>query len=101
MCSGTPKIPVWYKQPTGNYFARLPFPDDTELLMKCTNELIICTKQACFRQDISAEGLLGPVGADLHQQQSEFPKHMNGIRLHRHHNSKRAPSPVTEGKMLT
>ena len=23
----------------------------------------------------------GPVGADLHQQQSEFPKHMNGIRL--------------------
>ena len=49
--------------------------------MKCIDELIVCTKQACFGQDVSAEGLLGPVGADLHQQQLEFPKHMNSIGL--------------------
>ena len=67
---------------TSHYFARLLFPDDAELLMKHINELIVCTKQACFGQDVSAEGPLGPVGADLHQQQSEFPKHMNGIGLH-------------------
>ena len=50
--------------------------------MKHTNELVVCTKQACFRQDVSAEGLLGPVSMDLHQQQSEFPKHMSSIGLH-------------------
>ena len=44
-------------------------------------ELIVHTKQACFGQDVSAEGPLGPVSTDLHQQQSEFPKCMNGIRL--------------------
>ena len=31
-------------QPTGNYFVRLLFPDDTEPLMKHIDELIICTK---------------------------------------------------------
>ena len=67
--------------PTGNYFARLLFPDDTEPLMKHIDELVVCTKQACFRQDASADSPLGPVSADLHQQQSEFPKHMNSIRL--------------------
>ena len=49
--------------------------------MKRIDELVVCTKQACFRQDISAEGPLGPVSADLHQQQSEFPKHMSSIGL--------------------
>jgi hypothetical protein len=49
--------------------------------MKCIDGLVACTKQACFGQDVSAEGPLGPVGADLHQQQSEFPKGMNSIRL--------------------
>jgi hypothetical protein len=53
-------------QPTGNYFARLLFPDDAEPLMKHIDELVVCTTQACFGQDVSAEGLLGPVGADLH-----------------------------------
>ena len=68
-------------RPTGDYFARLLFPDDAELLMKRINELIVRTKQACLRQDVSADGLLGPVGVDLHQQQLEFPKCMNSIRL--------------------
>ena len=68
-------------QPTGDYFARLHFPDDAELLMKCIDELVIHTKQACFGQDVSAEGPLGPVGADLHQQQLEFPKRKSGIGL--------------------
>ena len=53
-------------RPTGDYFARLLFPDDAEPLMKCIDELVVCTTQACFGQDVSAEGLLGPVGADLH-----------------------------------
>ena len=68
-------------RPTGDYFARLLFPDDTEPLMKRIDELVVRTKQACFGRDASAEAPLGPVGADLHQQQSEFPKHMNGIGL--------------------
>ena len=68
-------------RPTGDYFARLLFPDDAEPLMKRIDELVVRTKQACFGQDVSADGPLGPVGADLHQQQSEFPKRMNGIGL--------------------
>ena len=68
-------------QPTGDYFARLLFPDDAEPLMKRIDELVVRTKQACFGQDTSADGPLGPVGVDLHQQQSEFPKCMNGIGL--------------------
>ena len=34
--------------------------------MKRIDELIVRTKQACFGQDVSADGPLGPVGADLH-----------------------------------
>ena len=49
--------------------------------MKHIDELIICTKQACFGQDISADSPLGPVSMDLHQQQSEFPKCMSSTGL--------------------
>ena len=39
-------------RPTGDYCARLLFPDDAELLMKRIDELVVRTKQACFGQDV-------------------------------------------------
>ena len=73
-------MPVQVKQLVSLSLAcdRLP---DAVPPMKHIDGLVVCTKQACFGQDVPAEGPLGPVGADLHQQQSEFPKCMNGIRL--------------------
>ena len=47
-------------RPTGDYFAWLLFHDDAEPLMKRIDELVVHTKQACFGQDVSAEGPLGP-----------------------------------------
>ena len=42
-------------RPTGDYFARLLFPDDAALLMKRIDELVVCTKHACFGQDRTSQ----------------------------------------------
>jgi hypothetical protein len=68
-------------RPTGDYFARLLFPDDAAPLMHRIDAAVRQVKELSFSQDLSADGPLGELGAELHDRQSQLPKRGHGLGL--------------------